>query len=112
MKQAMAIVHAGAAMGAAFAEYTAEMEKGGELGGTAAQRFIYVTRGAVTVNVGGRQNVLGPRGYAYLPCGAAHRVVATDESRVVVIEKPYQPVEIVAPPQVIISSEDAVTEEA
>src|SRR5277367_965089 len=112
MQRAMAIVHAGAAMGAAFAEYTAEMENGGELGDTAAQRFIYVTRGAVTVDVAGKQSVLGARGYAYLPCGAAHRVAAKEESHVIVIEKPYLPVAKIASPQVIISNEDTVPAEA
>ncbi len=112
MKHAVAIVHAGAAMGAAFAEYTAEMEKGGELGDTAAQRFIYVTRGAITVDVAGKQSILGARGYAYLPCGAAHRVAAKEESRLVVIEKLYLPADKIAPPQVIISSEDSITAEA
>lgn len=112
MKRAMAVVHVGKAMGAAFAEYTAEMEKGGELGDTAAQRFIYVTRGAITVDVAGKQSTLGARGYAYLPCGAAHRVAAKEESHVIVIEKPYLPVEKLAAPQVIVSSEDAVTAEA
>ena len=38
MKGCAAIVHAGPAMGAQFAQYTAEFESGGELGETAAQR--------------------------------------------------------------------------
>jgi (S)-ureidoglycine aminohydrolase len=112
MKGAMAVVHAGAAMGAAFAEYTAEMEKGGELGDAAAQRFLFVAEGAVTVSVGGKQNSLAAHGYAYLPCGTAHRVTAAQPSRVIVIEKRYLPLEGVPAPQVIISSEDAVPAEA
>src|ERR1700693_4541064 len=42
MKGCTAIVHAGPALGAAFTQYTAEFEDGGELGGTSAQRFVYV----------------------------------------------------------------------
>src|ERR1700757_3350657 len=45
MKNASAIVHVGPALGAAFAEYTAEFGPKGELGDTAAQRFIYVMEG-------------------------------------------------------------------
>ena len=108
MKGAMAIVHAGAAMGAAFAEYTAEMEKGGELADTVAQRFLYVAEGAVTISVGEKHNSLAVSGYAYLPSGAAHRITAAETSRVIVIEKPYLQLENIPAPQVIISSEDAV----
>jgi len=39
MKNASAIVHVGPVLGAAFTEYTAEMEPKGELGNTSAQRF-------------------------------------------------------------------------
>src|SRR5580692_3093307 len=42
MTKCTAIVHVGPAMGAAFTQYTAEFETGGELGDTSAQRFVYV----------------------------------------------------------------------
>ena len=73
MKACAAIVHAGPAMGAEFAQYTAEFEAGGELGGTPAQRFIFVLEGA-TESGGGRaaRANSAARGYAYLPEGAAH----------------------------------------
>ena len=38
MNKCSAIVHAGPAIGAQFAQYTAEFEAGGELGSTPAQR--------------------------------------------------------------------------
>src|SRR3989442_10289590 len=47
MKNASAIVHIGPALGAAFAEYTAEFEPKGELGNTSSQRFLYVMEGAL-----------------------------------------------------------------
>jgi (S)-ureidoglycine aminohydrolase len=96
-------------MGAKFTEYTAEFEAGGELGGTPAQRFVFVMEGGVNVEAGGKSNELGARGYAYLPAGLPHRVTATKVSRVAVIEKFYQALESVALPQLIISNEDAVT---
>lgn len=108
MKACSAIVHIGPAMGARFTEYTAEFEAGGELGNTTAQRFIFVIEGGVRVEANGKSNQLGARGYAYLPQGLPNRVVSTKASRVVAIEKPYQALDSVEPPSLIVSSEDAV----
>jgi (S)-ureidoglycine aminohydrolase len=112
MKKCTAVVHVGPAMGAAFTQYTAEFESGGELGGTSAQRFCYVLEGGVRVEAKGKRSELGPRGYAYFPEGAAHRVVATKASRVAVVEKTYVVLASVKPPSVILSSEDEVTSHA
>jgi (S)-ureidoglycine aminohydrolase len=109
MKACAAIVHAGPAMGAQFTQYTAEFEAGGELGRTSAQRFLFVLEGQLRLEMDGRQSELGARGYAYLPEGSAHRVVATKASRAVVIEKPYQRLASVEFPVAIISNEDAVS---
>jgi (S)-ureidoglycine aminohydrolase len=109
MKACSAIVHAGPALGARFTEYTAEIEPGGELGGTGAQRFIFVIEGGVKVDVDGKSSELGARGYAYLPEGLQHRITATNSSRVAVIEKPYQPIDSAEPPHLIVSNEDAVS---
>lgn len=108
MKSCVAIIHAGPALGAKFAQYTAEFESGGELGSTAAQRFIFVIEGHLKIEINGSQSELGVRGYAYLPEGSQHRVMATKISRAAVIEKPYQSVASVDPPRVLVSSEDAV----
>lgn len=109
MKGCTAIVHAGPALGAKFAQYTAEFESGGELGPTLAQRFIYVLEGQLVLEVVGRKSALVNRGYAHLPAGTKHRVVATRTSRAAVIEKPYEAIASVEPPGVIISSEDDVS---
>jgi (S)-ureidoglycine aminohydrolase len=109
MNKCVAIVHVGPAIGAGFTEYTAEFEAGGELGATAAQRFVFVLEGAVKLEVTGKKSTLGVRGYAYLPEGYKHRVVAAEPSRVAVIEKPYQALDSVQPPGLIVSSEDAVS---
>jgi (S)-ureidoglycine aminohydrolase len=109
MKGCMAIVHAGPAMGAKFAQYTAEFESGGELGGTPAQRFLFVLEGQLELEIDGRQRELVTRGYSYLPEGPPHRAMATKASRAVVIEKPYQPLVSVEPPKMIVSCEDAVS---
>jgi len=112
MKNASAIVHVGPVLGAAFTEYTAEMEPKGELGNTSAQRFLYVVEGAVTLAAEGKRHDLGARGYAYLFEGLSHRVIAKKKSRVAVIEKHYQRVEKIEPPRLVVSSEDAVTSHA
>jgi (S)-ureidoglycine aminohydrolase len=111
MKACAAIVHAGPAMGARFTEYTAEFESGGELGGTGAQRFLYVLEGNLKLEVDGRQNDLGARGYAYLPEGTSHRVLATKPSRAAVIEKHYEPLASFESPRAIVSSEDSIPSE-
>jgi (S)-ureidoglycine aminohydrolase len=112
MKNASAIVHIGPALGAAFTEYTAEFEPKGELGNTSAQRFVYVIEGALTLEGEGKRHELGAGGYAYLPEGSSHRVVAKKKSRVAVIEKPYERVEKIEPPRLIVSSEDSVSSHA
>ena len=109
MKKCMAIVHAGPAVGARFTQYTAEFEAGGELGSTQSQRFIFVMEGNVTVEINGKRNKLGTRGYAYLPEGLPHRVVSAKTSRVSVIEKPYQALPSVEPPRLIVSNEQDVS---
>ena len=109
MKACSAIVHVGPALGARFSEYTAEFEAGGELGNTSAQRFLFVIEGSLKLEVDGKSSELGARGYAYLPEGLHHRVVATKVSRVAVIEKPYQALDSAEPPHLIVSKEDAIS---
>jgi (S)-ureidoglycine aminohydrolase len=109
MKGCTAIVHAGPALGAAFAQYTAEFEAGGELGPAAAQRFIYVLDGTIEIEAAGKRSELAPRGFACLPEGAAHRVAASKSSRATVIEKRYQAVASAQPAAAIISTEDAIS---
>jgi (S)-ureidoglycine aminohydrolase len=108
MKKCSAIVHISPALGAGFAEYSAELEAGGELGPTQVQRFIFVIEGGVKLEVSGKSHELGARGYAFLPEELHHQVRATHASRVAVIEKRYAPLDSVKPRRVIVSNEDAV----
>ena len=109
MKQCMAIVHIGPALGAAFTAYTAEFEKGGILGGGVGQRFIYVIEGAVLLTLRRKRFQLGPRGFAYLPESSLHRIVATAASKIAVIEKPYRKLKAVRAASAIVSHEDEVS---
>lgn len=85
------VVHVSPALGAGFTQYTAELEPGGTLGRTAAQRFVYVLSGTADVISGTAVHSLDPGGYAYVPAGLDCRVSAVRESRLAVIEKMYQP---------------------
>jgi (S)-ureidoglycine aminohydrolase len=112
MKCCNAIVHIAPANRAAFTQYTAEFETAGELGPATAQRFVYVLEGNLKIDANGKKHELGQRGYAFFPQGESHRVMATRESRAVVIEKAYQPLNSVAAPKLILSAEDHVASEA
>lgn len=112
MKRCEAIVHAAPALGAQFTQYTAEFKLGGELGPTPAQRFLYVLEGRLTVQLPSQQTELATCGFAYVPQLTAHKLLAVESSRVAVIEKPYQPLNSIAPPQPIISSENAIASHA
>jgi len=109
MKAASAIVHISPALGAAFAQYTAEFENGGELADTGTQRFLYVTDGSVHIDTARKDHHLAPREFAYLPEGAAHRVTSREKSRAIVIEKTYIPTSAGNIPSVIIGSEDNIS---
>jgi (S)-ureidoglycine aminohydrolase len=109
MKSCSAVVHIAPAIGAAFTQYTAEFEAGGELGDTAVQRFLYVIEGSVSVVLQSKRTELCERGFAYLPQGSPHRVTAAHASRVAVIEKTYQALPSATAPQAILSNEDAVS---
>jgi (S)-ureidoglycine aminohydrolase len=112
MNACCAIVHVSPAAGAQFVQYTAEFETGGELGGTDSQRFIYVLEGDLQLEVAGRKNELGANAYAYIPAGSQHRVVAARSSRAAVIEKPYQPLSVVTPPKLLVSTEGQISSHA
>lgn len=112
MTKAAAIVHIGPAMGAAFTQYTVEFEPGGQLGPTAAQRFLYVLEGSIQLEASAHQHTLGSRGFAYVPEGFTHQIAAAATSRVAVVEKSYQRLELAPAAQLIVSSEDAIASQA
>jgi (S)-ureidoglycine aminohydrolase len=84
------VVHAAPQLGARFTQMTAEFAADGTLGPAPAQRFLYVLEGELKLTAAGREHVLAPGGFAFLPKGTPHAVRATVLSRAVVIEKPYE----------------------
>jgi (S)-ureidoglycine aminohydrolase len=109
MKACSAIVHVSPALGAQFTQYSAELESGGELGRTSAQRFVFVIEGGLSLSVNGKSHEMRARSYCYLPQRLLHQITATESSRIAVIEKSYQPLDAVASPEILISSEDSVS---
>jgi (S)-ureidoglycine aminohydrolase len=105
MERGAAVVHISPAAGAAFTQYTAELESGGTLGPTSAQRFVYVLAGAVDLATGSSFQSIDPGGYAYLPEGLPHTLTAQSATRLAVVEKPYQPLEGVAAPHLLVGNE-------
>jgi (S)-ureidoglycine aminohydrolase len=104
MVDATAIVHVSPAAGAKFTQYLAEFEPGGSLGPTEAQRFVYVIDGHLAA--GGH---LGPGEFVYVPAGMALQIRAETRARAAVIEKPFQPLAGVDPPEIFRGSEDAAS---
>lgn len=112
MVKATAIVHASPALGAAFTQYSVELEPAGAFGPTAHQRFVYVLEGQVMLSFNNAEHTLTKDGYAYLPQDYPHHISSTEAARVAVIEKPYQPLAGAALPVPIVASEPSVAGQA
>ena len=103
------IVHTAPRLGAQFTQMTAEFTIGAMLGPTAAQRFIYVIEGKLTLEAGEERSTLVPGGFAYLPQDAEHSVRANIASRAAVIEKNYQTQSDAASPEIVIGDESKIS---
>ncbi len=68
--------------------------------------------GTLTLEAEGKRHELGARGYAYLPEGLSHKIVAKKKSRAAVVEKVYERIETIEPPRLIVSSEDSISSHA
>ncbi len=108
MQKAVAIVHCGPALGAGFAQYTAELQSGGRLGTTAGERFLYVLEGHLAIE----QASLQPGSFAFIPEGDERTVDAAAESRVIVIEKRYQQLPESSTPPFFIGHEHQIEAQA
>ena len=108
MQDGMAIVHVSPAAGAAFTQYTAELEPGGTLGPTHAQRFVYALNGLVDLSTEASFHSLEPSGYAYVPADLAHTLTAKTTARLAIIEKTYHPLPGVGTPGLLVGTEAGV----
>ena len=112
IERGTAIVLVSPANGAGFTQYIAELEAGGTLTSTPAQRFVSVLSGSVDLATDNSFHPLEAGGYAYLPQGRSHTLTAHHATRLGVIEKPYQPLEGTILPSLLIGSEAAVASSA
>jgi (S)-ureidoglycine aminohydrolase len=112
MQSATAVVHVSPAAGAAFTQYTAELDPAGKLGPTSAQRFLYVLAGVADLSTATSFNSLSPGGYAYVPAGLDHTLAAQGSTRLAVIEKTYLPLAGIASPSLLIGYEAKVVSTA
>jgi len=108
MQLAHAIVHISPAAGAAFTQYTAELEPGGSLGTTPFQRFLYVLDGMADLATDNTFQTLIPGSFAYLPEDVPHTLTAQHATRIAVIEKPYEPLPGAPGPEVLLGHEDKI----
>jgi (S)-ureidoglycine aminohydrolase len=106
----MAIVHVAPQAGAAFTQMTVELEPKGTLREGPTQRLIYVLEGSLTLVEPSSKKLhqLAAGSYAYLPTEHPHTLMAKTKARVVVIDKPFLPLETEANPEVIVGREQDV----
>jgi len=109
MTKATAVVHVGPAAGAAFTQYSAELEPEGTLGATSLQRFVYVTEGVADLATDTSFHTLTAGAFAYIPSGLAHTITAQQKSVLAVIEKPYEALLGTPMPGLLIGHEDNAT---
>jgi (S)-ureidoglycine aminohydrolase len=103
----MAIVHVAPQAGAAFTMMTVELDSGGTLTQGPTQRLIYVLEGKLVLGEPStkKPHKLSPGSYAYLPTEYPHTLIALTKSRIVVIDKPFLPLEPEPNPAFLIGNE-------
>ena len=70
-----------------------------------AQRFVYVLNGTASVTNQEGEHLLRKNGFAYLPQGDIHTIVATEESQLEIIEKRYLAIDAQPSPAAIFGNE-------
>jgi len=93
-------------MGAQFSQFFVEMADGaaGRAPAKAVERFVMVLEGAVSLQLGDEEHLLGVEGYALVPAGVAHEITAVKAARLVVLEKIFVPLEGAAHPELVVGT--------
>jgi (S)-ureidoglycine aminohydrolase len=104
MKNAVAIVHAAPAHGAAFTEYTVEFDAGGSFETGAYQTFLYVLAGAIDVD----GHALKPGQYVYIPPSSSVEIRSPQSARAVVIEKSWLALPGQTSPALLVGNDQSV----
>lgn len=89
---ATAVFHITPEMGARFMQYTAMLEAGSKSAspGDGIERFIYVSEGSCELQLDGK-HTLNAGCYAFIPVDVEHEISSTQDCKLIVFEKPYQP---------------------
>lgn len=99
------------ALGARFSQLLITLEKDGQCAGNTGtnQYFLYLLEGAITVLLDSRKHRLEPGGYAFVPAGHDVQIAsAAPAARLLIFQKPYQPLARVAKPAGVVSHEREV----
>jgi (S)-ureidoglycine aminohydrolase len=102
---AAAAIHIAPSLGARFTQATVVLEAEGASGPPApgVERFVFPLEGRLQLRLAeAGPHLLEPGDFAYLPPDREHEFLAAAPSRVVLIEKPYSPLEGVTPPEPIV----------
>src|ERR1019366_9812419 len=91
MTNATAIVHAGPALGAAFAQYTVEFGADSSYDAGSDQVFIYVLKGQLRIAAPTGNIRLSSDQYAYLPPDSKARISSAAPAVAIVFEKSFSP---------------------
>jgi len=81
-------------LGAEFTQYISIMHPGASAGAapSGVQRFFFVLEGQVNLEVEGKTHTLGQEHFAYLPPDIDYTIHTAHNSRLMVFEKPYEPI--------------------
>lgn len=95
LTNALAIVHVSPQTGAAFSMMTLEFCPGGRISSGPAQRFVYVLDGHLQIEYSSSEAARELRAgdFAYFPAGQTYSLTSTVASRVVAIDKPFEPLD-------------------
>jgi (S)-ureidoglycine aminohydrolase len=108
MQGGTAIVHVSPAAGAAFTQYTADLEPKGMLGPAPEQRFVYVLDGSVDLVTGSSFHTLAMGSYAYIPASTEATLTSSVKTRLAVIEKSYKPLAGATAAAILVGNESSV----
>jgi (S)-ureidoglycine aminohydrolase len=106
LEKGLAIVHAAPALGAAFTQYSVELDPQGTLQASnlpGIQRFAYITSGSVDLAADATFRTLTPGSFCYLPPATPHAL--TTPATLQIIEKPFTGLAGAANPRVVTGHE-------
>jgi (S)-ureidoglycine aminohydrolase len=106
-KGTTAAIHISPHLGARFSQATVAMESEGSSGpaATGIERFAYVLEGRLRLTLADASpHLLEPGTFAYVPPDRPHEFRAAAPSRLVLLEKPYESVAEIEPPEPIIGT--------